>query len=149
MKQLTAQQKHSILTHIQARREGERPEDIAALHGVSVGRSTLYTWQQHWDGTPQSLEHKAGAGRPRVLSTAQVTRHVRPRVLAANRRGEAVHYSSLLPTVQRVTGTELSLRSLRRYGKEDLHGRQKRGKKRTANESECTHTQGEDNRCAL
>jgi hypothetical protein len=80
------------------------------------------------------------SGRPRTLSRQQVIRHVRPRLLAANRRGEAVHYPSLLPPVQAATDSDLSLRTLQRYGKEELGAKQKRSKKRTADERERTQT---------
>jgi len=140
MKQLTAQQKHSILTHYSSRRAGDTLASILSQHGAAVGRSTFYSWMEKWDGTPQSLEHKPMSGRPRVLSSQQVTRHVRPRILAPNRRAAPVHYSSLLPAVQAATDTQISARTLRRYGMEELGAKQKRGKKRTADECECTHT---------
>jgi transposase len=68
MKQHTVEQKHEILLHLENRREGQSPDDIAALHGVAGGRQTLHNWRRQWDGTPHSLEHKRGAGRPRALS---------------------------------------------------------------------------------
>jgi hypothetical protein len=40
--------------------------------------------------------------------------------------------------VQAATGKQLSLRSLQRYGKEDLRAKQRHSKKRTAAESERT-----------
>jgi hypothetical protein len=49
-----------------------------------------------------------------------------------------VHYTTLLPAVRAKTGKELSLRTLRRYGKEQL-AKQKRSKKRTADESKSIH----------
>jgi hypothetical protein len=140
MKQLTAQQKHDILVHIRERREGQRPADIAALHGVTIGRTTLWEWQQQWDSTPQSLEHKRGGGRPRALSKAQVTRHVAAPIRNSNRAGRAVRYTALLPQVQAATGSELSVRTMQRYGKEEAGGHKARGKKRTADESESSRT---------
>jgi hypothetical protein len=50
-----------------------------------------------------------------------------------------VHYTTLLPAVRAKTGKELSLRTLRRYGKEQLGAKQKRSKKRTADESKSIH----------
>jgi hypothetical protein len=96
-------------------------------------------WHDRWDGTPQSLEHRAVSGRPRMLSRAQVSRHVRPRILAANRRGEAIHYTDLLAPVQAATHTNVSLQTLQRYGRQDLAVKQKHSKKRTADECNCTH----------
>lgn len=136
MKHITAQQKHDILVHVRDRRGSEQPEQIAARHGVAAGRSTVYSWLQQWDGTPRSLERKAGSGKPRTLSAQQVSQHVREPLLAANRKHRAVHYPQLLPSVRAATGTELSLRTLQRYGREQLGARQRKGKKRTADECE-------------
>jgi hypothetical protein len=62
---------------------------------------------------------------------------VRAPILAANRAHRAVHYTQLLPRIQAATGKQLSIQTLRRYGKEELGGRNKQSKKRTADESEC------------
>lgn len=97
-------------------------------------------WHERWDRTPASLEEGKSSGRPRVLSKAQVIRHVRVPILAANRAHRAVHYSELLPEVRQKTGSEVSLRSLQRHGKEELGARDKHTKKRTADESEYTAT---------
>ena len=140
MKQLTPQRKHDILVHIRDRGDGKRPEQIAALHGVRVDRKTLWRWRRRWRGTPQSLERRAASGRPRALSAQQVARHVRTPILRANRAHRVVHYTKLLPQVRAATGTEVSLQTLRRYGKEEAGGHVRRGKKRTAEESEYTRT---------
>jgi hypothetical protein len=52
MKQLTAQHKHSILTHYSSRSSGESADSIAATHQVKGGRQTLLRWLAQWDGTP-------------------------------------------------------------------------------------------------
>jgi len=140
MKHITAQQKHDILIHVRDRRGNEQPEEIAARHGVAAGRSTVYSWLQQWDGTPRSLERKAGSGKQRTLSAAEVQRHVRAPILAANRAARAVRYSSLLASVRQKTGKQVSIQTLRRYGHKELGAKQKRGKKRTADERECAHT---------
>ena len=100
----------------------------------------MQRWYTRWNRTPQSLERKEGSGRERTLNRAQVSRHVRAPLLAANRAHRAVHYTELLPRVREKTGAEVSLRTLQRYGKEELGATMRRGKKRTAEESECIHT---------
>ena len=74
------------------------------------------------------------------MSKKEVAQHVRTPILRANRAHKAVHYSKLLPGVRQRTGKEVSLRTLQRYGKEELGAKQRKGRKRTADESECTHT---------
>ena len=103
---------------------------------MAGGKRTVQRWHERWDGSPASLEEQSRTGRPRVLSRAQVSRHVRAPILAANRAHRAIRYSELLPRVQAATGQQLSLRSLQRYGKQELGAKQKHTKKRTAAESE-------------
>jgi transposase len=139
MPQLSAQQKHDILIHCESRPQGVSEVAIAALHGATVSRATIWNWRQRWNHTPQSLEHAAVAGRPSTLTPLEISRHVRTPILAANRTHHAVSYTKLLPQVKRKTGKELSLRTLQRTGKEKLGVEAKHTKKRTADESKCIH----------
>jgi hypothetical protein len=66
---------------------------------------------------------------------------VRTPILAANRSATAVHYTDLLPSVRRATGKNVSVRTQRRYGKEELGARVKHTRKRirTRDERQCKH----------
>lgn len=134
MKQFTPELKHHILQQYRPYTRDGSFEALARRFAVEGGRQTIQKWHSHWNGSAASLKHKQGAGRPRKLSGAQVTRHVKKRIVVANRRSEAVHYPSLLPSVQAATGSDLSLRTLRRYGKE-AGVKNKRTSKRKADES--------------
>ena len=140
MKQFPPEQKHSILLEYTPHSRTHSFAALAARHGVAGGEQTVRRWHTQWDGTAASLQRKEGAGRPRVLSGREVQQHVRAPILRANRAHKAVHYSALLSSVQQKTGKEVSARTLRRYGKEQLGAKQRRGKKRTAEESQCTRT---------
>jgi hypothetical protein len=140
MTHLSAEAKHPILLEYQA---GDNTRSFAALarcHAVKGGGPTIGRWHSRWDGSPASLQERARSGRPRALSAQQVARHIRAPILAANRAHRAIHYPDLLDSVRTSTGADLSLPTLRRYGKEGTGAKQQRGKKRTAEESECTHT---------
>jgi hypothetical protein len=54
-----------------------------------------------------------------------------------------VHYTDLLESVKEKTGKEISVQTLRRYGKEECAAKQRHSKKRAADESE--HTRTRDN----
>jgi hypothetical protein len=140
MPHLSAQTKHHILLEYAPHDTSRSFAALAARHAVAGSSGTVARWHQRWNGTPSSLEEKARTGRPRALSKAEVSRHVRAPILAANRAHRAIHYTELLPRVQAATGKQPSLRSLQRYGKEELGGRDKQSKKRTADESECNNT---------
>jgi transposase len=136
MTQLSADAKYHILLEYRPRSPTHSFAALAARHNVKGGKQTLYRWHRQWDGTARSLQRKEVSGRPRILSRAQVSRHVRAPILAANRAHRTVHYTNLLPSVLRRTGKQLTLRTLQRYGKEELGARQKHTRKRTTDESE-------------
>jgi hypothetical protein len=136
MSQLTPQQKHDILTQYTSRQRGETLAHILSANKVSASRRTVELWRQRWDGTAASLQHKRGAGRPRILTHAQVMRHIAPRIRAKNRSHAPVVYPTLLPSVTAATGKSMSLRTLERYGKKDLDAAPIHGKKRTHEEGE-------------
>lgn len=140
MKQLSDETKHAILLEYQPHSPTHGFAALAARHSIAGGRKTVERWHSRWNGTPASLKHQSGAGRPHALSKAEVSRHVRAPILAANRAHRAVHYTDLLPSVQQKTGKDVSLRSVQRYGKQELGARDKHSKKRTAQESQCMRT---------
>lgn len=135
MKQFTPELKHHILSQYQPYSRVNSFEALARRYAVQGGGATIQYWHSQWKGTAASLQHKQGAGRPRKLSRAQVSRHVERRIVAANQRHEPIHYTSMLPAVQAATHSDVSLRSLQRYGKEEKEVKHKHTKKRTASES--------------
>jgi transposase len=140
MSHLSPDVKHHILLEYSPCSPSHSFAALAARHGVSGGARTVQRWHARWKHTPQSLERKQGSGKTRMLSAAQLSRHVRAPLLAANRAHRAVHYTDLLTKARQKTGTDVSLRTLRRYGKKELGAKQKHTHKRTADESQCTHT---------
>jgi hypothetical protein len=140
MTHLSPEAKHHILLEYSRDDATRSFTALAARHSIAGGWRVLLRWHQQWNGTPQSLQRKAGTGKQRALTAAQVSRHVRAPILAANRAHRAISYSQLLPTVCAKTGVELSLRTLQQYGKEQLGAKHKHSKKRTAAESECNAT---------
>lgn len=136
MPHLSAEAKHHILLDYAPRSSTDGLTALARRHDIRGGKRTLRNWLQQWDGSAESLKRKPGSGKARVLNRAQVSRHVRAPILAANRAHRAISYAELLPLVRQRTDTEVSLRSLQRYGREELGAMQRRSKKRTAAESE-------------
>jgi hypothetical protein len=140
MRHFTPEQKHEILLEYSPNSATHSFAQLAARHNVGGGGRTVQRWHSEWDGTVASLQRKEGSGRPRALSRAEVQQYVRGPILRANRAHRAIHYPQLIPAIQGKPPTPPSLRTVQRYGKEDLGAKQRRGKKRTADESECTHT---------
>lgn len=135
----TPAHKHQILTHYCAGVRGAGFHALARRFAVRGGARLIQQWHARWDGTPQSLQRKAGSSRPRALSRLQVQQHVQRPIRAANRAQRAIHYSSLAQHVRAATGANVSDRTVRRYGKAELGAKGTRGKKRTAGECEYIH----------
>lgn len=147
MPHLNAEAKHAILLEYTPRSTTHGYTALARRHSVKGGARTIQRWHSRWDGTPHSLEHEPTPGRPRILTPAEVSRHVRATILAANRAHRAVSYTQLLPEVRRKTGKAVSIQTLRRVGHEQLGATRKHTRKRTADERECTHACESERAC--
>lgn len=134
MTHLSADAKQLILKQYRVGVRDSGFDSLASRYDVRGGGAEILRWYRQWDGTPESLEDKPRSGRPRILTTTQVTRHIAAPIRNCNRAHRVVRYPKLLPQVQRATGKDISLRTLKRYGKEEAGGKQTRGKKRTAEE---------------
>jgi hypothetical protein len=145
MRHLSAETKHHILLEYSPHDSTRSFAALARRHAVKGGERVVRRWYASWDGTPASLQERDRPGRPRSLSAAQVARHLATPIRAANRAHRAIHYSDLVPRVRAATDTQVSPRTLRRYGKQELHAKQRRGVKRTAEESKPLHTWAHEN----
>lgn len=149
MTHLSAEAKHHILLEYATHDATRSFAALAHRHAVKGGAEVVRRWHERWDGTPASLDRKPGTGKARALSKAQVQQYIRTPILRSNRSHLAVKYTKLLPQVRARTGVELSLRTLQRYGKEELGARSTRGKKRTAEERELVHRHAVRHACLL
>ena len=138
MPQLTPKQKHDILTIYSSNNNTHSFESLAHQYNIKGGKNVVWRWYREWDGTPQSLERKVGSGRPTILTPLQVNDHIRMPIRNKNRSYKPIHYPQLHSSIQQKTGKEVSLRTIQRYGKEKLDVKQKRTKKRTAQERKQT-----------
>jgi hypothetical protein len=137
MSHFTPDLKHHILTQYLPSSHANSLGALAAHYNVKGGRRTIQRWLARWDGTPSSLEHKRGAGRPRLLSAAEVNENIRAPILERNRSHHAVHYTDLVDPTRERTGKNVSLRTIQRYGEKILRARDKTTRTRT--EDECTY----------
>ena len=137
MSHLTPELKHEILKEYLPHSRDNSFLALAGRHNIKGGKGTIQRWYARWDGTPSSLRQRAGAGRHRLLSAAQLRDTIALPIRNRNRAHHAVHYTELLPTVRDRTGTSVSLRTIQRYGKEIVRARDKSTRSRTAGESKC------------
>ena len=134
MKQFTPEQKHEILLEYRRHSRTQSFAALAARHGVHGGRQTIENWFSRWNGTPASLQHKPGAGRPHILTPEEVEQHITAPIRELNRAARQVRYTKIADELRASTGKQVSDRTINRIGKDELHGRRTRGRKRTAEE---------------
>ncbi len=149
MLHFSAEVKHHILLEYSPQDTTRSFAALARRHAVKEGERVVRRWHARWNGGPVSLERKRGTGKVRLLSRAQVQRHIATPIRHANRAHRAIHYPDLMHRVRAATGTEVSLRTVRRYGEEELGARKSRGIKRTAEESKQHSISGSAKGCAL
>ena len=113
---------------------------LAAHHGVQGGRRTIENWFSRWNGTAASLQHKPGAGLPHILTAEEVEQHITAPIRELNRAARQAKYTKIADEVRASTGKDVSDRTINRIGKDELHGRRTRGRKRTAEECKLTIT---------
>ena len=140
MKQFTAEQKHEIILEYQPHSPTHSFPALAARHAVAGGAETVRKWHQRWDGTAASLQHKKGAGRPRILTPSEIQHYVTVPIRHLNRAANRVRYTKVAVQVREKTGKHVSDRTVQRIGKEELGGKKTRGRKRSAEESKYTDT---------
>lgn len=148
MSSFTPQLKHHILKHYSAHSRDRSFAALARLYAVPGGKQTVQQWHRRWNGSPASLENKARSGRPRALTRRQVNDYIRTPIKNKRRAHAAVHYPDLLPALRQKIGKQISLRTLQRYGKEELGIKLKHTQRRTASECECIHPHTREKECA-
>jgi transposase len=137
MKQFAAEQKHAILLEYSPRDRSRSFSQLARRHSVAGGERTVRRWFARWNRTVASLQHKAVKGRPRVLTQTEVQRHIAVPIRRLNRSFRPARYRDIAQQLRQKTGKQISDRTVRRYGKEQLGIKKGRGKKRTTEESKC------------
>src|SRR6266850_2541526 len=129
--------KQFILSQYQRNRRGLGFHALAQRDGIAGGGRTVKDWYDRWDGTPESLRKKPGAGRPRLLNEEEVQQYITTPIRKKNRKSHPIRYRDLLQTLRESTGKSPSLRTVRRYGKENAGIHSKRTVKKT--EWECKY----------
>jgi hypothetical protein len=134
MKLSPTQLKQHILTQYRRNCRGRGFKELAQKYGIKGGGRAIKYWYDRWDGTPASLEHKSGAGRPTILSSEEVKQYITTPIKKKNRKSEPAHYTDIIRPLQEKTGKKVSLRTIQRYGKENEGINLRNTKKRTVHE---------------
>jgi hypothetical protein len=140
MPHLSAEAKHHILLEYVPHSTTHSFAALARRHDIAGGSEVVRRWHQRWNRTPESLKRHEGSGATPILTSSEISRHIRAPILAANRAQRVIHYPDVLRQVQTKTGKKIALRTLQQYGKEKCRIKEKTTRKRTRAECECRHT---------
>lgn len=149
MKHFNAVTKHHILLEYTPHDKNRSFSALALRHSIPGGKKVVRDWYRRWNGTELSLHRKKGSGKQCLLSRAQIARHIGTPIRAANRSHRAIHYSDLLDAVRAKTRKQISIQTIRRYGKEILHGKNKHTDKRTKQECKRMRHKLEELHCCM
>ena len=110
--------KHEILSQYVA---GDRSHSFARLaqrYNILGGSSLLAKWYSSWNGTAASLERQTGQGRMARITPQQVNKLILKPIRRANRSHVAIDYPELKEVIEEKVGHPMSVRSIRRYGRD-------------------------------
>lgn len=118
--QYTAWFKQHVL---QCYQPGVRGHGAAAVaHKFELpSHSLVLRWAAKAREPGGSLEHKPGAGRKRKLSHDEAEEHVKDFIVDRNREGKAVSYDDVARELHKRGRVDVSVRTLRRYGRKDFN----------------------------
>lgn len=118
MTKYTPNFKHKILMEYRRGDRGASFSVLARRHKIKGGKKAIQYWYSQWKGTPNSLERRKGSGRKFILTPSQVDQYINKPILKKNKKHQAVSYPELMDTLHENSPSNISLRTVQRYGKQ-------------------------------
>lgn len=122
----TPEFKQRVVREYRAGDRGAGYQALAKKWQVGGGARLVARWVQQWDGTTRSLSKRTRPNHPRLLSRQQAQTHIRDVVARRHTHHQPVSYIELAADVREATGVGVSVRTVRRYGREDFGQRHRR-----------------------
>ncbi len=122
----SAEFKQRVLQHYKEKTRGSGFLALAKRFDIKGGAGEVQRWYKRWTGSARSLERRPGSGRPQVLTKLEKKTHILKFVERCNKKGEVVDYPRVRQNVMNKTGKQISLREVRRIGREEFNIRWKR-----------------------
>jgi len=107
---------HNILTEYKPGVRGSGLHALSKKYNVRGGPKLISEWFKKWDGTEASLRKQSGGDVRSILTPKEKDLHIR-KFATRKSKVEAVNYPEVKENVEKKTGKEISLRSVRRVGK--------------------------------
>lgn len=136
----SAKQRQRILEQCARRDTNDSICAVSRRYGLASNGQTLLRWMRQWNGTTESLREREHPGRPRILTRTQVHNSIRQPVIAANRAHRCINYSMIHRQLQQEHHLDVSVRTVRRYGRRDVGIRNRRVQRKTPHERNHTRT---------
>lgn len=114
---------------------------VSRLFDLKGTGNTVKRWYHIWLKKNHEIKNKPKKGRTPILTRSQIDKYIARPIKEKNKKAEPVNYRMLLPQVRAKTKTQISLRTLQKYGKEKKGIKWKTVKKRTYHERRSAHTQ--------
>jgi hypothetical protein len=113
----TTEYKHSVLLYYKQQKPRISFRALSRHFKIIGGHPLVRSWYKQWNGTSASLEPKPKHGRPRALSTVEANKYIGNAIRYSNRNSTPIHYSQIYINIKNNTRKNISLSSVRRYGK--------------------------------
>ena len=109
--------KQEILQEYQPKVRGKGFKSLGKRYKIKGGHKTIRKWYQKWDGTKESLKKESGGDRRSILSEKEKKTLISGFV---NKRAkkDAADYREVHENIESKTGKKISVKSVRRLGKE-------------------------------
>ena len=114
--------KHKVLCEYQPNTYGCGFEALAKKYSIKGSHHCIQRWYEQWDHTVESLHELPHTGRKRKLSHQQSKQLILTPVRQALRKKQKIDYNDIHTNITAIPEhSDISLRTVRRYGKQDHH----------------------------
>ncbi|CAF3402309.1 unnamed protein product [Rotaria sp. Silwood2] len=114
----TSQFKHKVLEEYDRGISGCGFKSLAKRFKITGGHKLIMSWYSRWDGTGDSLDQRPRGHRTRTMTQQEVENYILDFVKSMNNQRIPVNYKKVQAYVESSLKREVSIRTIRRYGKE-------------------------------
>ncbi|CAF4340181.1 unnamed protein product [Rotaria sp. Silwood2] len=89
---------------------------VANHFRIPGDHATVKRWYDRYNGNLSSLQHHHRSERAPILNKKQINKFITMVIRSHNRLSSSINYTKLVKSVREKTNTNLSLRTIQRYG---------------------------------
>jgi transposase len=108
---------HNVLLQYKKGARGHGFEALANKFNILGGKKLVEYWYKKWDGTLSSLEKHSGGDRRSILTQREEKLFIHD-FIEKRSKSEAVNYPEVKVNVEKKTGKQMALRTVRTHGKD-------------------------------